>query len=56
MPVKRVHPVPSDIEIAQAAELLPIIDVARGLGLAEDDLDFFGKYRTWEMSKELFHL
>ncbi len=46
MPVKRVHPVPSDIEIAQAADLLPIIDVARAVGLSEDDLDYYGKYKA----------
>lgn len=46
MPVKRVHPVPSDIEIAQAAEMLPIIEVAQSVGLTEDDLDFYGKYKA----------
>ncbi len=46
MPVKKVFPVPSDIEIAQAAELLPIIEVARSVGLTEDDLDFYGKYKA----------
>ncbi len=38
--------VPSDIEIAQAATMRPIIDVARDLGLTEDDLDFYGKYKA----------
>jgi methylenetetrahydrofolate dehydrogenase (NADP+)/methenyltetrahydrofolate cyclohydrolase/formyltetrahydrofolate synthetase len=46
MPVKRVHPVPSDIEIAQAAELLPITEIAERLGLMEDDLDLYGKYKA----------
>ncbi len=46
MPVKRVKPVPSEIEIAQAAELLPIVDVAAGLGLTERDLDLYGRYKA----------
>jgi len=39
MPVKVVSPVPSDIEIAQAAELIPIVEVAKSVGLSEDDID-----------------
>ncbi len=46
MPVKRVYPVPSDIEIAQAAELLPAVEIAKSLGLTEDDLDLHGKYKA----------
>jgi formyltetrahydrofolate synthetase len=46
MSVKIVKPVPSDIEIAQAAELLPIVRVAKSLGLAEDDLDLYGKHKA----------
>ncbi len=46
MPVKRVHPVPSDIEIAQAAELIPIVEVARSIGLSEDDLELYGKLKA----------
>ncbi len=38
--------VPSDIEIAQAAKLRPIIEIAQALGLTEDDLDFYGKYKA----------
>jgi methylenetetrahydrofolate dehydrogenase (NADP+)/methenyltetrahydrofolate cyclohydrolase/formyltetrahydrofolate synthetase len=38
--------VPSDIEIAQAADLRPIVEMADKLGLSEDDLDFFGKYKA----------
>ena len=40
------RPVPSDIEIAQAATMRPIIDVAHDLGLTEDDLDFYGKHKA----------
>jgi methylenetetrahydrofolate dehydrogenase (NADP+)/methenyltetrahydrofolate cyclohydrolase/formyltetrahydrofolate synthetase/formate--tetrahydrofolate ligase len=39
-------PVPSDIEIAQAANLRPIREVAAELGLTEDDLDYYGKYKA----------
>jgi methylenetetrahydrofolate dehydrogenase (NADP+)/methenyltetrahydrofolate cyclohydrolase/formyltetrahydrofolate synthetase len=46
MLVQKVNPVPSDIEIAQAAELKPIIEVAKSIGLTEDDLDFYGKYKA----------
>jgi len=46
MPVRRVYPVPSDIEIAQAAELIPILEIAEKLGLTEDDLDLHGKYKA----------
>ncbi|HUT16486.1 MAG TPA: formate--tetrahydrofolate ligase [Anaerolineae bacterium] len=39
-------PVPSDIDIAQATKLRPIRDIAADLGLTEDDIDFFGKYKA----------
>ncbi len=38
--------VPSDIEIAQAAIMRPIREVAAELGLAEDDIDLYGKYKA----------
>jgi formyltetrahydrofolate synthetase len=41
-----VYPVPSDIKIAQAAELIPILKIAEKLGLTEDDLDLHGKYKA----------
>jgi methylenetetrahydrofolate dehydrogenase (NADP+)/methenyltetrahydrofolate cyclohydrolase/formyltetrahydrofolate synthetase len=40
------HPVPSDIEIAQAAKMRPVVEVAADLGLTEDDLDLYGKYKA----------
>jgi formyltetrahydrofolate synthetase len=46
MPVKKVYPVPADIEIAQAAELIPIVEVAKSVGLSEDDIDRFGKWKA----------
>ena len=38
--------VPSDIAIAQAAKLRPIRDVAAELGLADDELELYGKYKA----------
>ena len=46
MPVKRVLPVPSDIDIAQSAEMIPILEVADKLGLTMDDLDLQGKWKA----------
>jgi len=37
---------PSDIEIAQAAPMLPIAQVAAGIGLAEEDIEYYGKYKA----------
>ena len=37
---------PSDIEIAQAANPLPITKVADKLGISEDDLELYGKYKA----------
>ena len=39
-------PVPQDIEIAQAARLKPIVEVAKKVGLSEDDMDLYGKYKA----------
>ncbi|MEN8098077.1 MAG: formate--tetrahydrofolate ligase [Chloroflexota bacterium] len=39
-------PVPSDIEIAQDAELEPVLKIADAIGLSEDDLDLYGKYKA----------
>ncbi|MBE5881159.1 MAG: formate--tetrahydrofolate ligase [Lachnospiraceae bacterium] len=36
----------TDIEIAQAADLLPITDVAGKLGIEADDLELYGKYKA----------
>ncbi len=48
----------TDIEIAQAAKLEPIREVAKALGICEDDLELYGKYKAkisdelWEQVKE----
>lgn len=36
----------TDIEIAQEAELIPIVDVAANIGIAADDLELYGKYKA----------
>ncbi len=46
MLVEVKHPVPSDIEIAQEAKMRPILEYAKELGLNEDDLDLYGKYKA----------
>ena len=38
--------VPTDIAIAQAAKLRPIADVARELGLADDEVELYGRYKA----------
>ena len=44
MPVKKRYPVPSDIEIAQEAELYPIDKVAHDAGILDEELELHGKY------------
>lgn len=36
----------TDIEIAQKAKMLPIIDVAKKLGVEEEDLELYGKFKA----------
>jgi len=36
----------SDIEIAQSSTMLPIREVAEKMGLTEDDIDLYGKYKS----------
>ena len=38
--------VPSDLEIAQAAKLKPINGIASQIGIKEDELEFYGKYKA----------
>ena len=46
--------VKSDIEIAQEAKLLNIKDVAAKVGITEDELEMYGKYKA-KLSDELIH-
>ncbi len=36
----------TDIQIAQEARLKPIVEVAKSLGIGEDELELFGKYKA----------
>ncbi len=36
----------SDIEIAQEAEMKPIIEIAKEMGLEEDEIELYGKYKA----------
>ncbi|SHF38791.1 formate--tetrahydrofolate ligase [Desulforamulus putei] len=38
--------VPSDLEIAQAHKMIPITEIAARIGLGEDDIDLYGKYKA----------
>ncbi|MCD6289068.1 MAG: formate--tetrahydrofolate ligase [Anaerolineae bacterium] len=38
--------IPSDLEIAQAAELKPILEIAASIGLEPDDLELYGKHKA----------
>ncbi len=38
--------VPSDLEIAQAAKMKPIMDIALEAGLLEDEVDLYGRYKA----------
>lgn len=48
----------TDIQIAQESKMLPIIEVAEKLGIKEDEVEFYGKYKAkismdiWERLKE----
>src|SRR3989304_4399127 len=44
--LKLLDPVPSDIEIAQAAKLKPILQIAEEVGLKPDELELFGRYKA----------
>ncbi|MGZ4160756.1 MAG: formate--tetrahydrofolate ligase, partial [Neobacillus sp.] len=45
-----------DIEIAQAAAMNPIIEIAKKIGLEEDDLELFGKYKAKISNEALLKL
>ena len=44
----------TDIQIAQEAKLLPVKDVAASIGIMEDDLEFYGKYKA-KLSEDLWN-
>ena len=43
----------TDIQIAQEAEMMHIRDVAGTIGISEDELEFYGKYKA-KLSDELW--
>jgi formate--tetrahydrofolate ligase len=40
------RPTPPDLEIAQQADLKPITEIADSIGIAEDELEVFGRYKA----------
>ena len=48
----------SDIEIAQSAKMQPVVEIAEGLGIKEEELEFYGRYKAkvsydlWERVKD----
>jgi formyltetrahydrofolate synthetase len=44
--LKLVRPVPSDIDIAQAADIKPIAQVADEAGILPEELEFYGPYKA----------
>src|SRR5512143_156824 len=46
MAIKIKHPVPSDIDIAQACKMKPILQVAEEIGLKEKELELYGQYKA----------
>ena len=45
-PLKLRTPVPSDIEIAQEATILPISQIAEHMGILPDELELYGPYKA----------
>ena len=45
-PLKPLAPVPADIDIAQAATLKPISQVAEEMGLLPSELELYGDYKA----------
>ena len=44
----------TDIQIAQEAQMMPIREVTAGFGIAEDDMELYGKYKA-KLSDELWN-
>jgi len=45
-PLTLLDPVPSDIDIAKAAVMKPIKDLAEEVGILDDELELYGKYKA----------
>lgn len=48
-----VSKIPSDIEIAQKAKMRPVAEIAEELGILEDELELYGKYKA-KVSLDLY--
>ena len=46
IPAPKENALKSSLEIAQEATLRPIMDIAREIGLEEDEVDLYGKYKA----------
>jgi methylenetetrahydrofolate dehydrogenase (NADP+)/methenyltetrahydrofolate cyclohydrolase/formyltetrahydrofolate synthetase len=46
LPLKLLHPVPSDIDIARAAFPKHIADLAKEVGVLEHELELYGMYKA----------
>lgn len=44
--LKVLRPTPSDLEIAQAGKLKPIVQIARELGIRENELELYGPHKA----------
>ncbi|RPI96723.1 MAG: formate--tetrahydrofolate ligase, partial [Chloroflexi bacterium] len=44
--LKLLRPIPSDIEIAQAGKLKPVLQIAAELGIRENELELYGPYKA----------
>ena len=45
-PLKLLDPVPADIDIAKAAVMKPIKELADEVGILDDELELYGKYKA----------
>jgi formyltetrahydrofolate synthetase len=45
-PLKLLDPVPADIDIAKAAVMKPIKELAEEVGILDDELELYGKYKA----------
>jgi len=45
-PEAKSKPVPSDIEIAQAAKIKPIAEIAKKLGIPDEAIELYGRYKA----------
>ncbi|MFQ3547085.1 MAG: formate--tetrahydrofolate ligase, partial [Termitinemataceae bacterium] len=55
MSIEKRKPVPKDIEIAQAAQLVPIADIASQLGIPSSAVEPYGTYKAkvdWRLARE----